>query len=390
MELGYMPAHTPGERFMQQWGAWAAPRLPSLDPANMRRWASGPAWIPPDSQPLVRHRALDGHRRVVTNSRHPPLGYEIEFDLGVVHRFAQLGTQRLIATEMTEESSQSYFRTCFEGQLDEDHKGLGYVEEAPLPMLDALELRRDPVSNEEVLVAGIDDPLYATSIHVRHLGFVESYPIQPRHPPDHPITWSLAHLLRSTDPVRWCHRYSASDSRAPEAVNLGGLWTRPGDSLVALYLQTDGSLTSELLPASRRRDPSLDARLRWAAAPLKWSQGRPRTWALRATAGRLRTLNAERNYHPALSSESLLLGYLRRGPGHCWSPLFSATHPALADQYVTRSEIEATDMGYIVDGVLGYVLDRWADRSREALPPEVKWASRFGQRRRYYEGPAAR
>ncbi|MGH2832473.1 MAG: hypothetical protein ACRDK2_06820 [Solirubrobacteraceae bacterium] len=53
---------------------------------------------------------------------------------------------------------------------------------------------------------------------------------------------------------------------------------------------------------------------------------------------------------------------------------------------MTRSEIEATDMGYRVDGVLGYVLDRHADRSREALPTEVKWASRFGQRRRYVEG----
>jgi hypothetical protein len=86
----------------------------------------------------------------------------------------------------------------------------------------------------------------------------------------------------------------------------------------------------------------------------------------------------------------LLVGYLRGEPCPGWSPLFSAVHPALPDQYVTRSELEATDMGYRVEGVLGYVLDKWADRSREALPAEVKWASRFGQRRRYLEGPTTR
>lgn len=384
MELGFTPVHTSAERFVQQWQAWAAPRLPSLDHANMRRWAGGPAWIPPDSQPLVRHRALDGSHRVVINDRRPPRGFAIEYDLGVVHRFAQLGTQRLIATGRCAKDKQSYFRTRFEGVLDDDYKGLGYIEEAPLPMLDVLELRRDPVSNEEVLVAGIDDPLYATAIPVRTLGFVESYPIQPRHPPDRPIDWGLTTLLRSTDPVRWRHRYSIGDKR--DAVSLGCLWTRPGSSLVALYLQTDGSLTSELVPASHR-SPSLGTSLHWAAAPLGWPQGRPRAWAIRAAASRLRTLTAERTHSPSLSSESMLLGYLRREPSRGWSPLFSAIHPALADQYVTRSELEATDMGYRIKGVLGYVLDKWADRSREALPPEVKWASRFGQRRRYVEGP---
>ena len=90
---------------------------------------------------------------------------------------------------------------------------------------------------------------------------------------------------------------------------------------------------------------------------------------------------------PPLPAASMLLGYLRREPSPGWSPLFSAVHPALPDQYVTRSELEATDMGYRVEGILGYVLDRWADRSRDALPAEVKWASRFGQQRRYHEGP---
>ena len=54
---------------------------------------------------------------------------------------------------------------------------------------------------------------------------------------------------------------------------------------------------------------------------------------------------------------------------------------------MTRSALEAGDMGYTVQGILGYVLDRFADRTRESLPAEIKWASRFGQKRRYDEGP---
>ena len=81
------------------------------------------------------------------------------------------------------------------------------------------------------------------------------------------------------------------------------------------------------------------------------------------------------------------LGWLRTEPAYGWSPLFSATHPALADQFVTRSEIEATDLGYRVDGVLGYVCDVSADPPRE-VPGEILWTSRFGRRRRVTEGHA--
>jgi hypothetical protein len=83
-----------------------------------------------------------------------------------------------------------------------------------------------------------------------------------------------------------------------------------------------------------------------------------------------------------------VIGYVRRDPFAGWGPLFSATHPALGDQYLTRSEIEAIDLGYQLDGVIGYILDGVATRTREHLPAEVKWGSRFGQRRRYIEGHA--
>ena len=83
----------------------------------------------------------------------------------------------------------------------------------------------------------------------------------------------------------------------------------------------------------------------------------------------------------------MVLGYMRGEPPPGWSPLFSAIHPLLPDQYITRSELEAIDMGYRVEGVLGYVLDGGLIARRRLSLAEVKWARRFGQGRRYVEGP---
>ena len=383
LELGYVPAGTPGERVIQRMNAWEAPHLPGLDHTNMRRWAMGATWVPPDSQILVRHRSLDGGRYLITNDRCPPHGFTIEYDLGLVHSFAQPGTKKLLT------SGSTYFCTTFEGTLDEGFEGLGYVEEAALPMLQVLELRRDPISGDHVLVAGADDPLYHTAIPVASLGFIEGYPINPRHAPLHEIEWGVTTLLRNVDAERWRHYYQITPHGTSKEVALGGLWTRPAKGLAALRLRADGRLTSDILPETTINRRRLTAKLRWAAAPLKWPKGRPQSWAARATTSRIRRLLIEEstNDHtpPSPQTESVL-GYVRRHPSAGWSPLFSASHPALTDQYVTRSELEATDMGYKIDGVLGYVIDRFADRSRDALPGEVKWASHFGQYRRYIEG----
>ncbi len=378
VELGYTPAATNGQRCVQRTLAWEAPYLPGLDHTNMRRWATGPTWVPPESQLLVRHRSLDGHRCVVTNNRNPPRGFAIEFDLGLVHSFAQPGTRRLIAGQ------SGYFCTPFEGILDDPFKGLGYVEDAPLPMLDALEIRRDPISGAEVLVAGNDDPLYDTATPIGLLGFIESYPINPRRAPQGQVDWNVTTLLRNVDHGRWRHYYHVGETDSVDSVFLGGLWCSSGPGLAALYLDKTGRLSSEMLTEASPGGNNLRVKLRWAAAPLNWPEGRPRNWAIRATASRIRMLT-QQNPPQSLSSD-ILLGYVRRRPTPGWSPLFSATHPAIGDQYVTRSEVEATDMGYKIDGVLGYVLDRWADYSPNAYSREVKWASHFGQRRRYIEG----
>ena len=167
MELGYRPVATRAERFIQQWGAWAAPRLPSVDHANMRRWAGGTdvdsaRLAATGAPPCAGRRATNRHQRPPSTAR---LRDRIRPRARAPLRSA--GHAEADRTEPSDEDGQRYFRTPFEGKLDDGYKVLGHVEEAPLPMLDALELRHDPVSDQEVLVAGVDDPLYDTAIHLR-------------------------------------------------------------------------------------------------------------------------------------------------------------------------------------------------------------------------------
>jgi hypothetical protein len=381
LQLGYAPAASVAERKVQRSLMWEAPMLSRPLRTSVPRWSAGPTWTPPGTILLVRHRSSDGARRIVSNDRIPPAGYEIEYDLGLVHCFAQPGTQRLVAGE------DGFFCTPFEGQLVEGLRSLGYVETAPLPLLDALELRRDPWSGEPTLVAGVADPLYAISEPLGHVGFIESYPLNPREAPDVRVDRLLTPLFRWTDGRAWRHRYGVGDSQPEGAVVLGSVAPRSvgGEDLIDLQLLPDGRLATELLPASSRSRPSPPTAIRWSAAPVVWGRGL-RPWGLRASANRLRHL--PRDVAPrSRAGESQAIGLLRRAPVPGWSPLFAAMHPVLGDQFLTRSALEAQDMGYVVDGVLGWIADHSADRSPDSQPAEIKWASRFGKRRRYVEGP---
>jgi hypothetical protein len=379
--LGWRAAESAAERKVQRSLMWETPMLSRPLRVRVPRWSAGPTWTPPGTILLVRHRSSDGMRRIVTNDRIPPAGYEIEYDLGLVHCFAQPGTQRLIAT------GDGFFCTPFEGQPIDGLRALGYIETAPLPMLDALELRRDPWSGGLTLVAGAADPLYEVSEPVGHLGFIESYPLNPREAPGLPVNRLLMPLRRWADERGWRHRYAAGGERREGAVVLGCVAPcgTGGEELVNLGLLPDGRLATALLRPPRRAMLPIGAALRWSAAPVGWAGG-PRMWALRASANRLRHVPLGPS-SPVGCGEARPIGRLRREPLHGWSPLFAATHPVLGDQFVTRSALEAQDMGYVLDGLLGWISDHGADRSVEAQTVEIKWASRFGKRRRYVEGP---
>jgi hypothetical protein len=384
LDLGMSSADDPAEAQVQRALAWETPQLAELSPGTVRRWKGAPAWVPPETHLLCRHRALDRPHYVVTaRDRRSPRGYAIEFDLGVVHNFALPGTRRLV------DEGEGFSLTDDQNDLEGERRSLGYVEQAPLPMLDVLELRRMPETRQHVLVAGADDPLAGVAEPLGALGYIESFPIHPRKPIVQAGTWGLVPLLRTGDGRAWRHRYSTGPANpAADAVALGGLWMRGGPGLTALRVDAGGRLGTDLLTPERTH-PRPNTAARWIAAPLGWDR-RPRAWAVRAAASRAR--HAVRHAPGAGDAPDAgsILGWLCRRPALGWSPLFSATHPVLGDQFLTRSALEAQDLGYRLDGVLGYICDAGADAGAHLQPREILWGSRFGRRRRYVEGPVPR
>jgi len=123
------------------------------------------------------------------------------------------------------------------------------------------------------------------------------------------------------------------------------------------------------------------AAAKWAAAPLRWEDidASERRAAARVRASYL----AGRRPEPGPVQEGVL-GHLRREPAEGWVGLYRATHPVTGDHFVTRFELEAADLGYRVDGILGYASALGA--SRGPGPETIHWASRAGRGRRYEDG----
>jgi glycosyltransferase involved in cell wall biosynthesis len=374
------PPHDAGEAWVQRAVSWQEPLLPKVTDGVVRRWENAAGWNPPETIPLCRHRALDRDDWVVTNSRQPPPGYRLEFDLGVVHRYAFPGTRRLV------EAGENFTLTDEENELTDSRSALGFVEQVPLPMLNVLELRRAPDSGKTMLVAGPDDPLFNWAEAVRTLGWIEAFPILPRCTPLHVGPWGGIALRRYVD--GWRHRYRTGERNGEaESVALGSLLREPGDALVELRLRQDGRVESDYAAPSRLSvDPLLAGR--WTLAPLAWEKKvPPPAWAQRAAGSRLRHLARCRTRARAREREQeRTLGWLRRNAATGYSPLVSATHPVTGDQLLTRSELEATELGYRIDGVLGHVFDAGTDHADALAGTAVLWGSRFGRGRRYVEG----
>ena len=57
------------------------------------------------------------------------------------------------------------------------------------------------------------------------------------------------------------------------------------------------------------------------------------------------------------ADEGEVLGWVRQEPIPGCSLLYSTVHPFTGDQLVTRSLEEATALGYVLDGMLGAIVD---------------------------------
>ncbi|MEJ7893292.1 MAG: hypothetical protein WKF94_11700 [Solirubrobacteraceae bacterium] len=265
----------------------------------------------------MRHRAVGGERRVVTTDRQPPAGYEIEYDLGVLHQHAQPGTSRLMRT------AEGFGTTRFEGRPADGVDAFGWLEDAALPMTHALEVRRLDCDGALALVAGPEDPLLGRSQAVRTLGFVEGFPIEPRRRPDQVVERSFGILTRTTDTAGWRHRYDVLPPGAPQpdgtaVVGLGGVLLTPRPEYRELRLRADTTLHSSIL-APRAEPGPLVERAKWALAPLRWDARRvPRAWSARAAGGRVRRLHEGVAAAGAPGDERVLC-HLRPAPRPGWT-----------------------------------------------------------------------
>ena len=363
LDLDYGHTTDRSEAAAGRWISVQDPQLPGLTPGTVRRWEKLPNWLPAETQPLCRHRRVDGRGHIVTNDRRPRPGFELDFDLGVTHVHAVPGALRLVHRARTYELSDD------QDELPEGQP-LGYIEQQQLPMCERLELR-EMASGERVLVAGSDDPLSEVAKPLAILGWLDSSPIQPRGDLFSQEQWRTVTLHREVDMRTGRHSYSVdSANRRPGTIALGSMFSSPGRDLVALRVRADGRLATDLArPGRATRDPRRLAR--WIAK-LPPSDGADRYWAPSTRAKFLIRHWAGRRLR---DEQGATVGWLRREDVPGSHPLFSTTHPVTGDQLLTCTPDEATELGYLLDGVLGFILDGDVESEDGAAPYTVPWAS---------------
>ena len=353
------------EAAMRHTVAHQRPRLPELTPGTVRRWKESEPWTPAQTQLLCRHLDLRTGLRKMSPDKESPEDHRLEHVLGSIHLFPAPGMRRVIHAE------HSYHLAEHQEKLSEGEYEMGYVEQEPFVLMEPLELRRVPDNGQEVLVAGVDDPLIHNSELIEGLGWMEAYPILPR-ARDILYTgpWAVVSLRRQIDYRIWRHGYSVSPPAEPvEGVELGALRRYPGPGMVALRLRSDGRLVSELCaPGRASRDPRKIGR--WLAEPLRADT---RVSAQAKGAGsRLRHFALDSRSRRLAEDEGEVFGYLPRQLMPGCSTLYSTIHPVTGDQLVTRSPEDATAAGYVMDGILGAIFD--PPDGTVTPPEEMPWA----------------
>lgn len=352
------------DRAMRHMVTHQPPRLPELVSGTVRRWNHLEPWTPAQTRLLCRHLNPKTGVRMVTFDRKPPVGCVLEQVLGSARQFAAPGTLRLVHADHS-------FKACEVGQLGEGEFELGHIENQPLPLLVALELRRVPGSGQDTLVAGAGDPLLYASERRAVLGWIEPFPLLPGTGELlHTGPWAVDSLCRRVDAGRRRHAYSAeSPTAGGDGVTIGSLQRHPGPGMVPLRLRSDGRLASELCTPGR---PSRDPRKlgRWLAEPAVFGSASSRAGGVQA---RLRQLAMRLRSRGEDDGDGVVLGYLRRqnAPGSC--TLYSTVHPVTGDQLVTCFPEQAQAQGYVLDGILGSIFEPADDGEAADRFQPVPW-----------------
>ena len=325
------------------------PRLPELTPGTVRRWEHSEPWTPPHTQLLYRFVDPKTQFRVILPDEHPPPGYRLERILGSTHLVSLPDTRRMV------HANHTFKVVDRQGELVEGEYDMGYVEQEQLMLMEPLELRRVGATGQETLVAGVDDPLVHDSEPLATLGWIEACPILPR-PDDvlHTGPWAVVSLRREVDAGGWRHSYSVGAvGEGPDDGAIGSLRRYAGPGMIALRLRADGRLDSEFCaPGRASRDPRKIAR--WIAEPIRRAGNPPGRGGVFSRVRHLATHHRDRRL---AGDDGETLGYLCRENIPGCSTLYSTIHPVTGDQLVTRFPQEATEAGYVMDGILGAIFD---------------------------------
>jgi glycosyltransferase involved in cell wall biosynthesis len=364
------------------------PAIPALPWNAVRRWLGFQSWIPPETDLLTRHRELGSERRVVRRGEKPAPGWELEFHLGAIQRFAPPGTVRLV------KDHDGAPRTVPRGSPRGSEEELGHLEQAPLPLLNALELAHMP-DGSATLVCTDRDPLRASAVSLEHLGYIESYPNEPVWPPDARFpTHGRVGLFRCLDPQRRRHFYRVGEEAGGEVVGeLGTLHLTAQPGSIPVWIDGAGRVSTDRYHPEAVT-PDVRQLVRWVGAPVGWRRfgrpgGRARAMARRGGEAAAMQLAARRGGTPAENGAGAppagplvaraLVGHLHGEGGPDRQELFAAVHPITADQLLTPHRLEAADMGYGPAVSIGYALtDMPFSGSLSMRRVAVPWASRFG------------
>jgi hypothetical protein len=264
-------------------------------------------------------------------------------------------------------------------------RSLGYVECAPLPLLEPLVLGLHRPTGRQVLVCSDWDPLGPETEPIETLGFIEPYPVAPRSSPHAEHGAGLVGLTIAVDRACRRHRYAAGGVAKGELVGeLGSLLATPHPGAVPAWLVDDRLVTDRHQPPAAR--PSLAEAAHWTVAPAsrRWAGvagplPTAKAIARRSVTAALRVASGRRGDSGGPDEEPA--GWLHNRPRRATVPLFAAYHPVTGDQLLSRRSDEAKDMGYGPPELLGHLHVRTpVTGTRELRSVPVPWASRFGVR----------
>ena len=135
-----------------------------------------------------------------------------------------------------------------------------------------------------------------------------------------------------------------------------------GEDLVALRLREDGRLVSDLArPGQHSRNPRKIGH--WVAAPMRGGGRKVTRDASRETATPA-PARAAPGARKLSGSDGVVLGWLRTTDSPGCSPLIERNPSVTGDELAACSAHEALNHGYVLDGVLGYVLNAGANSAR--------------------------